>query len=219
VVRRHDPLDRRARDVRRAGARPAFDWTKVVVVTADDIPGDNIVSSIKNDQPILVPVGGEILHHAEPLALIAAPDKATLREARRRAVPRTSKLPAVFDPDVSDHVFAAYAIDRGDPDAAFAAAELILEGEYHVGHQEQLYIENNAMIAVPTEGGGVTVTGSLQCPYYVHSRLKKGLGSRMTRRGWSRPRRAVGSAGRRSSRRSSRSMRRCSRAKHRSPCG
>jgi len=155
---------------------PEFDWTKVVVVTADDIPGENIVSSIKNDQPILVPVGGEILHHAEPLALIAAPDKATLREAHRRARPRTTKLPAVFDPDASEHVFAAYAIGRGDPDAAFAAADMILEGEYRVGHQEQLYIENNAMIAVPTDGGGVTVTGSLQCPYYVHSALKKGLG-------------------------------------------
>ena len=155
---------------------PAFDWSKVVVVTADDIPGDNIVSSIKADQPILVPIGGEIQHHAEPLALIAAPDKATLREARHRAVPRTTKLPAVFDPDTSDHVFASYAIGRGDPDVAFMAADLILEGEYRVGHQEQLYIENNAMIAVPTDGGGVTVTGSLQCPYYLHAALKRGLG-------------------------------------------
>jgi CO/xanthine dehydrogenase Mo-binding subunit len=155
---------------------PDFDWSKVVVVTADDIPGDNIVSSIKADQPILVPVGGEIQHHAEPLALIAAPDKATLREARHRAMPRTTKLPAVFDPDASDHVFASYTIGRGDPDTAFTAADLILEGEYRVGHQEQLYIENNAMIAVPTDGGGVTVTGSLQCPYYLHAALKRGLG-------------------------------------------
>jgi CO/xanthine dehydrogenase Mo-binding subunit len=155
---------------------PDFDWSKVVVVTAADIPGENIVSSIKADQPILVPLGGEIQHHAEPLALIAAPDKATLREARRRAKPRTTKLSAVFDPEASDHVFASYAIERGDPDAAFPAADLILEGEYRVGHQEQLYIENNAMIAVPTEGGGVTVTGSLQCPYYLHAALKRGLG-------------------------------------------
>src|SRR6187200_2266968 len=60
---------------------PSFDWSSVVVVTAVDIPGENVVSSIKSDQPILVPVGGEIQHHAEPLALVAAPDKATLREA------------------------------------------------------------------------------------------------------------------------------------------
>src|SRR5688572_29354056 len=90
---------------------PSFEWSKVVVVTAADIPGENIVSSIKADQPILVPVGGEIQHHAEPLALIAAPDKATLREARHRARARTTKLRGVFDPLESDHTFAQYTIE------------------------------------------------------------------------------------------------------------
>src|SRR6187401_2426476 len=155
---------------------PAFDWSSVIVVTAADIPGDNVVSSIKADQPILVPVGGEIQHHAEPLALVAAPDRALLRAARHAVRVRTTPLPAVFDPLVSDHVFAAYELGSGDADAAFAAADLVLEGEYRVGHQEQLYIENNAMIAVPSDGGGVTVTGSLQCPYYLHAALKRGLG-------------------------------------------
>jgi CO/xanthine dehydrogenase Mo-binding subunit len=154
---------------------PAFDWSKVVVVTAADIPGDNIVSSIKSDQPILVPIDGEIQHHAEPLALIAAPDRATLRAAKHAAAVRTEKLPATFDPEASDHVFAHYELLAGDPDAAFAAADLVLEGEYRVGHQEQLYIENNAMIAVPQQDGGVTVHGSLQCPYYVHAALKRGM--------------------------------------------
>jgi len=154
---------------------PAFDWRSVIVVTADDIPGDNIVSSIKTDQPILVPIGGEIQHHAEPLALLAAPDRATLRAARHAVTVRTEKLPPVFDPEVSEHQFAAYEMAVGDPEAAFAAADFILEGEYRVGHQEQLYIENNAMIAVPSGDGGVTVHGSLQCPYYVHGALKRGL--------------------------------------------
>ena len=154
---------------------PAFDWSKVVVVTAADIPGENIVSAIHADQPILVPIGGEIQHHAEPLVLIAAPDRATLRAARHSARIVTERLPATFDPLVSNHLFAQYELSAGDPDAAFGAADLILEGEYRVGHQEQLYIENNAMIAVPGEDGGVTVHGSLQCPYYVHSALKVGL--------------------------------------------
>ena len=155
---------------------PSFDWSSVVVVTATDIPGDNVVSSIKADQPILVPLGGEIRHHAEPLALLAAADRATLRAARRAFGVRTEPLRAVFDPLLSDHLFAEYELAAGDPDAAFAAADLVLEGEYRVGHQEQLYIENNAMIAVPDSDGGVTVHGSLQCPYYVHTALKRGLG-------------------------------------------
>src|SRR5918995_3643180 len=75
-----------------------FDWKRVVVVTAEDIPGENIVSLIDDDQPVLVPVGGEIRHQAEPCALIAAPDRATLRAAKARVTLRTTRLPAIFDP-------------------------------------------------------------------------------------------------------------------------
>src|SRR3954453_5118717 len=49
---------------------PGFDWRGVVVVPAADIPGENIVSLISDDQPVLVPVGGVIQHHAEPLVLL-----------------------------------------------------------------------------------------------------------------------------------------------------
>ncbi|HET7703284.1 MAG TPA: xanthine dehydrogenase family protein molybdopterin-binding subunit, partial [Candidatus Limnocylindrales bacterium] len=154
---------------------PAFDWSKVAVVTAADIPGDNIVSLISDDQPVLVPPGGEIQHHAEPLVLLAAADRETLRRARQAVTVRTTLLTPVFDPLVSDHVFAHYEIAAGDLERGFAEADHVIEGEYRVGHQEQLYIENNAMIAVPREDGGVAVHGSLQCPYYIHKALKRSL--------------------------------------------
>ncbi len=152
---------------------PAFDWSKVVVLTAADIPGDNIVSSLKDDQPALA--ADVIRHHAEPVALIAAPDRSTLREAKRRVKVRTEELPAVFDPLLSEQQFAAYEIERGDLEAGFAQAGLVIEAEYRVGHQEQLYIENQAIIAEPRPDGGITIVGSLQCPYYVHEALKRAL--------------------------------------------
>jgi CO/xanthine dehydrogenase Mo-binding subunit len=153
----------------------AFDWKRVVVVTADDIPGENIVSLIDDDQPVLVPVGGEIRHQAEACALIAAPDRATLREAKGHLRLHTERLPAVFDPLKSEIEFAHYTIENGDAAAAMETAALVIEGTYRVGHQEQLYIENQAMIAVPREDGGVTVHGSLQCPYYIHKAMKRAL--------------------------------------------
>ena len=152
---------------------PGFDWSRVVVLTAKDIPGDNLVSSIHDDQPALA--SDEIRHHAEPVALVAAPDRQTLREAKRRITLRTEPLPPVFDPLASTQEFAHFEIASGDVDDGFAEAALVIEGEYRVGHQEQLYIENNAMIAEPRADGGVTVTGSLQCPYYVHAALKRAL--------------------------------------------
>ncbi len=153
----------------------AFDWKRVVVVTSADIPGENLVSLIQDDQPVLVPVGGEIRHQAEPCALIAAPDRATLRAARAHVKLRTERLPATFDPLESEHEFAHYTVERGDAAKAMEDATLVIEGTYRVGHQEQLYIENQAMIAVPREDGGVTVHGSLQCPYYIHKAMKRAL--------------------------------------------
>src|SRR3954447_26764362 len=157
---------------------PEADWSKVVIATAADIPGDNIVSLIKDDQPLLVPIGGEIQHHAEPVALLAAPDRETLRRLKGRIRLVTQPLPPVFDPEESTHVFSSIDIHRGDLEAGFASADVILEGEYRVGHQQQLYIENQAMIAVPGDDGGIVIHGSMQCPYYVHKALKRAL--RMT---------------------------------------
>jgi CO/xanthine dehydrogenase Mo-binding subunit len=155
---------------------PEVDWSGVVVATAADIPGENVVSLIRDDQPLLVPIGGEIQHHAEPLALLAAPDRETLRRLRTRITVVTEALEPVFDPEASDHEFARYEIATGDLQAGFAEAHLVMEGEYRVGHQEQLYIENQAMIAVPGEDGEMAIHGSMQCPYYVHNAMKKALG-------------------------------------------
>jgi CO/xanthine dehydrogenase Mo-binding subunit len=152
-----------------------FAWDTVVLVTAADIPGPNVVSLMTDDQPILVPVGGEIRHHAEPVAMLSAPHRETLRAAKQHVELRTEPLPPVFDPLESDHVFAHFEIGTGDVDGAMAAADVVVEGEYRVGHQEQLYIENNAMIAVPRPDGGFALHGSLQCPYYVHRALKRAL--------------------------------------------
>ncbi|CAN5864251.1 xanthine dehydrogenase family protein molybdopterin-binding subunit [soil metagenome] len=150
-----------------------FDWSRVVLLTAGDIPGDNVVSLISDDQPVLA--DELIRHQAEAVALLAAPDRETLRQARDRVRLRTEALPPVFDPLLSTQEFAHFRLAKGDVEAALAKAELVVEGTYRVGHQEQLYIENNAMIALPRADGGITIHGSMQCPYYIHKALKRAL--------------------------------------------
>src|SRR4029078_4967956 len=41
---------------------PAFDWSKVVVATAEDIPGKNVILLIEDDQPALVKIGARVMH-------------------------------------------------------------------------------------------------------------------------------------------------------------
>ena len=153
---------------------PGFDWSRVVVVTAADIPGDNVVASLADDQPALVAL--EIRHVTEPVALVAAPDPALARAARDAIRLRTEPLAPVLDPLASTEACKRFEISKGDLDAGFAAADLVIEGTYTTGYQEQLYLEPQAMIAIPREDGGIEVHGSLQCPYYVHSALVRAFG-------------------------------------------
>jgi len=71
----------------------------------------------------------------------------------------------------ADNTFKRYLVEKGDVDAVWKEAAHIVEGEYFTGAQEQLYIENNGIIAAFDPKNGVTVWGSLQCPYYVHKAL------------------------------------------------
>ena len=70
-----------------------------------------------------------------------------------------------------DNLFKSYLVSRGDVDEAFRDAPTIVEGEYETGAQEQLYIEPNGMLAIADAESGVTVWGSMQCPYYIHKAL------------------------------------------------
>jgi CO/xanthine dehydrogenase Mo-binding subunit len=159
---------------------PSIPWDEFTIVTASDIPGANRVALIAADQPYLA--DRSINHPEEPLVLLAHPDRYLLEEARRHVTVHADPLPAVFTIEESlaartviwgtDNVFKHYTVSRGDVDSACAQAHLIVEGEYETGAQEQLYIEPNGMLAVANDTDGVTVWGSMQCPYYVHTALK-----------------------------------------------
>ncbi|HSU15350.1 xanthine dehydrogenase family protein molybdopterin-binding subunit [Longimicrobium sp.] len=138
------------------------------VVDRRDVPGMNAVAMIELDQPFLAE--GEVRHLAEPILLLAHEDREKLLAATVEIEYDTA--PPLLDPHASPRVFKHIRIDKGDVDAAFADAEIVVEGEYRTGAQEHVYIEPNGMIAVPEEDGGITVYGSLQCPYYVHKALK-----------------------------------------------
>lgn len=159
--------------------QPGVPWDEITVVTADDIPGRNVVALILDDQPYLA--DGRVNHAEEPILLLAHPDKHLIEEARRLVRFEIEPQEPVFSMDEAlsgekviwgdDNLFKTYIVGRGDVEAAFADAALVVEGEYETGAQEQLYIEPNGMLAVADPSAGITVWGSMQCPYYVHKAL------------------------------------------------
>jgi CO/xanthine dehydrogenase Mo-binding subunit len=149
---------------------PEIPWSEFSIVTAKDIPGNNAVALIVDDQPYLVE---DIFEHAEePVALLAHPDRYVLEAARSAVVVEVDPLPPVLRMDDSQKTFKSFLMEKGNVDSVWDTADLIVEGEYSTGAQEQLYIETNGIIASASPEKGVTVWGSMQCPYYVHKALR-----------------------------------------------
>ena len=154
-------------------------WDEYVVVTAKDIPGRNCIALILDDQPCLA--DGVVNHPEEPILLLAHPDRHELWKAIEAVSIECHPLPAVLTMEESerqaeiiwgpDNILKSFLVEKGSLGDVWAKAAHIVEGEYFTGAQEQLYIENNGMIASYHPDTGVTVWGSLQCPYYVHKAL------------------------------------------------
>jgi len=178
---------------------PHIDWTQYTLVRAADIPGENTIVHLTKDHPCLAETS--INHVAEPILLLAHPEKAALLAALAAIHIAYEELPGVFTIEASEAAVAAndaariiwpgsdaggtancfkqylmYSGDAAETEdglaAAFERADFIVEGEYTTGAQEQLYIENNGVIAecfrdAAGKVESVTVRGAMQCPYYV----------------------------------------------------
>jgi len=158
---------------------PRFDWDEFVTVTAQDIPGRNCIALILDDQPCLA--DGMVNHPEEAILLLAHSDPYLLRKAIDGVRIEYEPQAPVFSIEESerqetviwgsDNVFKTFLIEKGDVDEVWSAADYVVEGKYTTGAQEQLYIENQGVIASFDAEHGLTLWGSLQCPYYVHKAL------------------------------------------------
>jgi CO/xanthine dehydrogenase Mo-binding subunit len=161
------------------GFDPSINWSEFAVVTAADVPGRNRIQLIVADQPCLAE--NAVNHCDEAILLLAHPNKHKLRQAAAGVKIEYEALSPIFSIEESergdgivwgdDNLLKSFTLEKGDVDSEWASAAHIVEGEYRTGAQEHLYIENNGMIAEWDAERGVTVWGSLQCPYYVFKSL------------------------------------------------
>ncbi|NLG34262.1 MAG: molybdopterin-dependent oxidoreductase, partial [Lentisphaerae bacterium] len=158
---------------------PDFDWSKIVLATARDIPGENVVHMHDRTMPLLAETGGEIRYRGEPVAVVAAKTPELAAEAARRLRVEIEEKPPLLTLQEAIALFKKSPrrfesmkdqdIVKGDLARGFSEADDILEAEYWAGHQEQLYIENQGFVVFPQKDGSILCEGSLQCPYFpVH---------------------------------------------------
>ena len=167
----------------------------VAVLTAADVPGENLVPLVIPDLTLLAPE--RVRFVGDPVALVVA-ESPHQAEAGVAAVEVDYEvLDAVFDtlealkpdapvitqsytsPDTEQtgaNLFNHLQLKRGDIEAGFEASDVIIEQEYRTPYQAHAYLETQGMLAVPGHDGGMTVYGSIQCPFYVHAAVSRILG-------------------------------------------
>jgi xanthine dehydrogenase large subunit len=146
------------------------------VLTAADVP-ENHVGPIFHDEELLATT--QVVHVGQPIVCIAGTDRAAVRAALRLVRLEIEPLPPVL---TIPEAIAAQAfigptrrIARGDVTAALAAAPHRLTGEFSIGGQEHFYLEAQVAIAVPGEGGCLTVHSSTQNPTEIQTVVARAL--------------------------------------------
>jgi len=150
----------------------------VGVFTHADIPGRKRFGPIVPDESLLAE--DECHYVGEPIALIAGTSRAAVQQAKKAIVLEIKAKPPIFS--IAEAIAAGSflgperVIARGDVDAALTAAPHRLQGTLHIGGQEHLYLEAQSALAVPDEGGNLTIHASTQNPTEVQILAAQVLG-------------------------------------------
>ncbi len=158
-------------DTEKAEAHPEVE----VVMTAEDIPENNFGVIIENQRVL---AKDETYYIGDGLAMVAASSEEAAKEACRLIEVEYEELESIHDPrearkadaqvvmpDEDNNQVIHHPLRKGDIDAGFAEADVILERKYSTQFVEHAYLEPEAVAVVPQERNTlVTIYGSVQNP-------------------------------------------------------
>jgi xanthine dehydrogenase D subunit len=131
------------------------------VITNDDLWGSRTYGLEHHDQPVFA---NEVaLFHGEPIAAVAADHPEIAARAVAAIKVEYDVLEPLSDPEVAlrpetraihpdGNVFRHIRLRHGDPSAV---GDVVVEGSYEVGTQDQAFLGPESGLAVPSEDGGV----------------------------------------------------------------
>ncbi len=151
----------------------------VAVLTAADLPFANDVSPSNHDEPLLAT--GTVHYIGQPIFCVVATSHLSARKAARLGkIDYAEETPILT-------IEAALAANsrfedgpriwsKGDVDAALTRAPHRLQGRIEMGGQEHFYLEGQAALALPQEGGDMIVHSSTQHPTEIQHKVAEALG-------------------------------------------
>ena len=129
------------------------------IITADDVPGKKTYGLISSDQPVFAQ--DFVRYVGEPIAAVAADHPETCRRALAAIKVEYEVLTPLTDPELAIHpttpsihpdgnVIRRQQIITGDQNLY---GEIVVEGTYEIGMQDQAFLGLEAALALPDSGG------------------------------------------------------------------
>jgi len=168
-------------DVRPARAVPGV----CAVLTHAEIPGENnYLYTEPADQPLLI--SDTVRYQGDAIVAVAARDETTAQAALDAVRVDYQEIPGVFDPlealkpnsrqvwpdksNLCDHII----IERGDIQAGFSQADIIIENTYRTQWVEHAFLETEGAVAL-MEGKTVVVYTCTQSPHRDRKQIARAL--------------------------------------------
>jgi xanthine dehydrogenase D subunit len=154
------------------------------VLTHGDVPGRKVCGMEIPDQPVLA--WEHVRYQGEPVAIVAADHP----EIARRALEKIAVEYEVFEPltdaeeamseeaprlHLSGNLLRHIHTVHGDVANAAAEADVVVEGEYEVGMQDQAFLGPESGLAVPDGEGGVDLYIATQWLHIDRDQLAESL--------------------------------------------
>ena len=157
----------------------------VVVLTHKDVPGLNGFGIVVPDQPVLC--FDKVRYMGDAIALVAAVSREKASEALRAIDVEYEPLPVVDDPEeamlesspkvhAGGNIHHHIKVERGDVDAAFREAAVVVENTYYTPRQMHAFMETESGVAVMDEEGNITVWCGSQHPFRDQLQIARALG-------------------------------------------
>ncbi len=151
----------------------------VAVLAGTDFKVIPDCSPSAHDEPLLS--DGAVHYLGQPLFVVAAVSHLAARKAASLArvdyaedTPILSIDDALAAGSIYEEGPRIYA--KGDIEAALAGADELLEGTLEIGGQEHFYLEGQAALVMPQEGGDMIVQSSTQHPTEIQHKVADALG-------------------------------------------
>jgi CO/xanthine dehydrogenase Mo-binding subunit/aerobic-type carbon monoxide dehydrogenase small subunit (CoxS/CutS family) len=138
------------------------------VLVSEDVPGRNAFGLFVPQQPVIA--GSEVMYLGDVVAVVLAESREEAEAARLLVEVEYEDLPVLdsaeanlealaplLHPETGSNVVHETHVRKGDIEAAFAGADLVVEGTYDTPAVEHAYLEPESCLALPDEDGGVTI--------------------------------------------------------------